>query len=82
MNTVKNNNLARSLFGKTLLVAGLCAFAGMAFASAQRAWTGLGDGSSWYDSSNWSPNGTPTADDVLKFNSSATVKLDRNGEAK
>lgn len=67
--------IMKSVFGKSFLAVGLAAFTFGAFAATEKVWTG-GSSGDWYTPGNWDPSGVPTADSIVTFNSSATVKLD------
>lgn len=72
--------ILKSVFGKSFLAVGLVAATFGAFAATEKVWTGGASGN-WYTPDNWNPSGVPTADSTVTFNSSATVKLDQNGDA-
>ncbi len=42
---------------------------------AQKAWTGNGDGSSWFDGANWSPLGIPGMNDDVTINTLDPIKV-------
>lgn len=69
-----------SVVGKFVLAGLVLSFVNLSFAATEKVWTGGASGN-WYTPGNWEPSGVPTADSIVTFNSSATVKLDQNGDA-